>query len=118
MSVRALGYAGFGVKDVAAWRTFAEDVLGVAANLDAVGTIGLESPVGVLLLRFAATTAAGKDRAIDGAIASITHIDGMGVGIVHLLEMVQVTAQQAQRVSGAQRGQRLLVDEAAEVQIR
>jgi biphenyl-2,3-diol 1,2-dioxygenase len=31
-SVRALGYAGFGVKDVAAWRSFATDVLGVAAD--------------------------------------------------------------------------------------
>jgi biphenyl-2,3-diol 1,2-dioxygenase len=31
-SVRALGYAGFGVKDVAAWRVFAVDVLGVAAD--------------------------------------------------------------------------------------
>ncbi|WP_439817025.1 VOC family protein [Zavarzinia sp. CC-PAN008] len=32
MSVRALGYAGFSVKDVAAWRGFAEGVLGVAVE--------------------------------------------------------------------------------------
>ena len=31
MSVRALGYAGFGVKDVSAWRRFATETLGAAA---------------------------------------------------------------------------------------
>ena len=41
MSVRALGYAGFGVKDVAAWRTFAEDVLGVAVDEAANGGLRL-----------------------------------------------------------------------------
>ncbi len=41
MSVRALGYAGFGVKDVAAWRSFAEDVLGVAVNEAANGGLRL-----------------------------------------------------------------------------
>jgi hypothetical protein len=45
---------------------FFEDVLGVATNLDPVGAVGFESPVGVLLLRLvtaAAVTAAGPTAA-------------------------------------------------------
>jgi hypothetical protein len=52
---------------------FFEDVLGVAADLDAVRTIGLKSPVGVLRLRFAATTAAAIAAALTLHTLEISH---------------------------------------------
>jgi len=52
---------------------FFEDVLGVTANLDAVGAIGLESPIGVLRLRFAATTAAAIAAALTLHTLEISH---------------------------------------------
>jgi biphenyl-2,3-diol 1,2-dioxygenase len=41
MSVRALGYAGFGVSDVAAWRRFSTDILGLPVEETADGGLRL-----------------------------------------------------------------------------